>query len=181
MLKWSQMCYWSVFYPCLVSLLKCFPIPQCISRNFRLKKKNLVHFQLYWVRFWYHNFKLLKIKLNFFPLPLTYSFLFCIWTFIYVFSFIVSITLYTIIRSFPGGQTVKHLPAMQETQVQPLHREDSLGQEDPLEKGMATQSSILAWRIPWTEEPGRLQPMGLQSCNWLTNTYQIHISDVYHY
>ena len=51
---------------------------------------------------------------------------------------------------------VKNLPAMQETQVQ------SLGQEDSLEKGMATHSSILDWRIPWTEEPGRLQSMGLQ-------------------
>ena len=49
------------------------------------------------------------------------------------------------------AQRVKHLPAMQETQVQ------SLGQEDPLEKEMATVSSILAWRIPWTEEPGGLQ------------------------
>ena len=45
---------------------------------------------------------------------------------------------------------VKNLPAMRETQVR------SLGQEDPLEKGMATHSNILAWRIPWTEEPGRL-------------------------
>ena len=54
------------------------------------------------------------------------------------------------------AQTVKHLPAMQETWVQ------SLGLEDPLEKEMATHSSILAWRIPWTEEPGRLQSMGLQ-------------------
>ena len=53
-------------------------------------------------------------------------------------------------------QTVKHPPTMQETQVQ------SLGQEDPLEKEMATHSSTLAWEIPWTEEPGRLQPMGLQ-------------------
>ena len=53
-------------------------------------------------------------------------------------------------------QMVKHLPASQETQVQ------SLGREDPLEKEMATHSSILAWRIPWTEEPGRLQSMGLQ-------------------
>ena len=52
------------------------------------------------------------------------------------------------------AQVVKNLPAMQETQVQ------SLDQEDPLEKGMATQSSILAWRIPWTEKPGRLQSMG---------------------
>ena len=49
---------------------------------------------------------------------------------------------------------VKNSPAMQETQVQ------SLGQEDPLEKGMATNSSVVACRIPWTEEPGRLQSMG---------------------
>ena len=54
------------------------------------------------------------------------------------------------------SQMVKNLPAVQETQVQ------SLGQEDPLEKEMATQSSIPAWRIPWTEEPDRLQSMGLQ-------------------
>ena len=53
-------------------------------------------------------------------------------------------------------QTVKNLPAMQETQVQ------SLGREDPLEKGMAIHSSILSWRIPWTEEPGRVQSKGLQ-------------------
>ena len=51
---------------------------------------------------------------------------------------------------------VKNLPAMLETEVQ------SLGQEDPLEKGMATHSSILAWRIPWTEEPGGLQSRGSQ-------------------
>ena len=51
---------------------------------------------------------------------------------------------------------VKKLPTVWETQVQ------SLGQEVPLEKGMATHSSILAWRIPWIEEPGRLQSMGLQ-------------------
>ena len=54
------------------------------------------------------------------------------------------------------AQTVKNLPAMQETQVQ------SLGQEDPLEKGMVTHSSILAWEIPWTEETGGLQSMGSQ-------------------
>ena len=52
------------------------------------------------------------------------------------------------------AQVVKNLPEMQETKVQ------SLGWEDPLEKGMDTHSSILAWRIPWTEEPGRLQSMG---------------------
>ena len=54
------------------------------------------------------------------------------------------------------AQLVKNLPAMQETWVQ------SLGREDPLEKGMATYSSILAWRIPWTEELGGLQSMGWQ-------------------
>ena len=54
------------------------------------------------------------------------------------------------------AQTVKRLPTMRETRVQ------SLGREDPLEKEMATHSSILAWRIPWTEEPGGLQSMGSQ-------------------
>ena len=54
------------------------------------------------------------------------------------------------------AQMVKNPPAMQETQVQ------SLGWENPLEKGMAIHSSILAWRIPWTEESGRLQSMGSQ-------------------
>ena len=54
------------------------------------------------------------------------------------------------------AQTVKNPPAMQETWVQ------SLGWEDPLEEGMATHSSILAWRIPWTEAPDGLQSMGLQ-------------------
>ena len=52
------------------------------------------------------------------------------------------------------AQTVKNPPEMQETQVQ------SLDGEDPMEKGMAAHSSILAWEIPWTEEPGRLQSMG---------------------
>ena len=54
-------------------------------------------------------------------------------------------------------QLVKSLPAMQETWVR------SVGWKDPLEKEMVTHSSILAWRIPWTEEPGGLQPMGSQS------------------
>ena len=53
------------------------------------------------------------------------------------------------------AQTVKHLPAIPETQVQ------SLGREDPLEEEMATHSSTLAWKIPWIEESGRLQSMGL--------------------
>ena len=54
------------------------------------------------------------------------------------------------------AQTVKNLPVRQDTQLR------SLGQEDPLEKGMATHSSNLAWRIPWTELPGGLQYMGSQ-------------------
>ena len=62
---------------------------------------------------------------------------------------------------------VKNLPAKQETWVQ------SLGQEDPLEKEMATHSSILAWRIPWTEEPGGLQSTGLKE---LDMTKRLHFS-----
>ena len=62
----------------------------------------------------------------------------------------------TIIWASLVAQTVKNLPAMQEIKVQ------SLDWEDPLEKGMATHSSILTWIIPWTEEPGGLQSMGLQ-------------------
>ena len=60
------------------------------------------------------------------------------------------------VLGFPSGSVVKHPPAMWETWVQ------SLGQEDPLEKEMATHSSILAWEIPWTEEPGKLQFIGSQ-------------------
>ena len=66
------------------------------------------------------------------------------------------------------AQVVKNLPAMWETQVQ------SLGQEDPLEKGKATPSSILAWRIPWAEEPGGPQSSWghkeLDTTEWLTHT-----------
>ena len=58
--------------------------------------------------------------------------------------------------TFLVGQTVKNLPAMWETWVR------SLGWEDPLEEGMGTHSNILAWEIPWTEEPGGLQSMGSQ-------------------
>ena len=69
---------------------------------------------------------------------------------------------------FLGGSVVKNLPAKQETWVH------SPGQEDPLEMGMATHSSILAWRIPWTEEPGRLQSMGSQRVghDWATKHTQ---------
>ena len=62
-------------------------------------------------------------------------------------------------KDFPGGSVVNNLPAlqkMQETRVR------SLGGEDPLEKGMAIHSSVLAWRISWTEEPGGLQSMGFK-------------------
>ena len=67
------------------------------------------------------------------------------------------------------AQSVRNLPAVQETSV------PSLGQEDPLEKKMASHSSILAWKIPWTEEPGRIQSMGSQRLqhNWVTNTHSI--------
>ena len=63
------------------------------------------------------------------------------------------------------AQRLNHLPAVQETRIQ------SLSQEDPLKKEMATHSSILAWRIPWMEEPGRLQSMGSQRVghNWVTS------------
>ena len=63
------------------------------------------------------------------------------------------------------AQTVKNQPAMQETRVQSLHW------EDPLEKEMATHSSILAWRIPWTEEPGGLQSTaGGVTKSWMSQT-----------
>ena len=72
-----------------------------------------------------------------------------------------------LILGFPVAQLVKNLPAVWETWAR------SLGWEDPLEKGMATDSSILAWRIPQTEAPGRLQSMGLQRVrhNWVTFTH----------
>ena len=68
--------------------------------------------------------------------------------------------------AFLVAQMVKNLSAVQESQVW------SLGRDDPLEKGMATHSSILAWRIPWTEEPGGLQSMGSQRLghDWVTHT-----------
>ena len=66
-------------------------------------------------------------------------------------------------RNISVSSVGKNLPAMQETQVQ------FLGREDPLEKEMATHSSILAWRIPWTEEPGGLQSMGRRSQTWLSD------------
>ena len=73
------------------------------------------------------------------------------------FSLCPCLSVSTSIRASLVAQMVKILPARGETQVQPL------GWEDPLEEGMAVHSSILAWRIPWTEEPGGLQSMGSQS------------------
>ena len=72
------------------------------------------------------------------------------------------------------AQAVKNLPAMQETWVR------SLGQEDPLEEGMATPSGILAWRIPWTEEPDGLQSTGSQRVGHdsVTNTFTFKGLDV---
>ena len=71
--------------------------------------------------------------------------------------------------ALPIAQTVKNLPAMQETQVRPQ------SQEDPLEKGMAAHSSILTWRIPWTEGPGGLQSMMLQEeLNTTEATEHVH-------
>ena len=72
------------------------------------------------------------------------------------------------------AQSVKNLPAVQKSWVR------SLGREDPLEKEMAAHSSILAWEISWTEEPGGLQSMGLQRVghDWLTNTYLLIASSL---
>ena len=62
-------------------------------------------------------------------------------------------------KDFPGGSVVNNLPALQKMQETWVR---SLGGEDPLEKGMAIHSSVLAWRISWTEEPGGLQSMGFK-------------------
>ena len=69
---------------------------------------------------------------------------------------IIILTFITVLWAYLVAQMVKNLPAIQETNVRPL------GRDDPLEKGMATHSSILAWRVPWTEEPNGLQSMGSQ-------------------
>jgi len=72
---------------------------------------------------------------------------------------------------FPNGSAVKNLPVMQEQEIW------SLGQEDPLEEGMATQASILAWRMPRTEETGQIQSMQLQRVgyNWSNLAYTLTI------
>ena len=83
----------------------------------------------------------------------------------------LKLILYIYIWASLVAQRLKHLPAMQETWVR------SLGWEDPLEKGMATYSSILAWRIPWMEEPGGLPSTGSQRVghDWATSLIYIYI------
>ena len=87
------------------------------------------------------------------------------------FSFL-ALSVFYLGRSSLGAQTVKNLPAVWETWVR------SLGWEDPLEEGIATHSSILAWRIPSTEEPGGLQSMGLQRVrhDWATKASTVQVS-----
>ena len=72
---------------------------------------------------------------------------------------IVFLSLSLSLLGFPGGSEVNNLPAMQEPQEM---RVQSLGREDPLEEDMASHSSILTWRIPWAEEPGGPESIGLQ-------------------
>ena len=101
-----------------------------------------------------HSSHIIAIKLNFF--------IFLLWQGIYNTKWASLVV-----------QTVKNLPAMQETRVQ------SLGRGDPLEEGIATHSSILAWRIPQTQEPGRLQPMGLQRVKATEATWYPHNRCIY--
>ena len=99
---------------------------------------------------------------------------------------------YHLVPVGPGGSTVKNPPAIQELQETQV---GSLGREDPLEEGIATHSGILAWTIPWTEEPDRLQSMGLQkswtqlrqlskhTCIGLLVTFVptiLHLRDLFH-
>ena len=88
----------------------------------------------------------------------------------------ICVCIYIYIYGLPGGSVVKNPPAMQEMQV------PSLGQEDPLEEEMATHSSILAWRIPWTEELCSLESMRSQRVghNVVTEHAHMHMSDTTH-
>ena len=89
----------------------------------------------------YPEGSLAKVTVQFFTPGKYFSFLICLFIYLSIYLSFIYISV---------APMVKNLPTMQETRVR------SLGQEDPLEKGMATRSSILPWRIPWTEEPGRL-------------------------
>ena len=103
-------------------------------------------------KFYYHSCNFQKLFL-------------ILWTFLLYHPFFVWLTHYPLFGASLVAQMVKNLPAMQETWVR------SLGWEHFLEKGIpASHSSILAWRIPWTEEPGQLQPIGSQRVgHWLTD------------
>ena len=85
----------------------------------------------------------------------------------------------TIVADFPSGSMVKNLPAKEEMQVW------SLGQQDPLEKEMATHSSSLAWKIPWTEKPGGLWTTVSHSQTWLkqlsTHYYMLHMLPTFYF
>ena len=93
---------------------------------------------------------------------------FCFLRYLFV-SEMLKLSLITLNWASLVAQMVKNLPVMQETQIW------SLGWEDPLEKEMATHSSILAWEIPWTEEPGGLQSMGLQRVRHQAQSDQAHM------
>ena len=111
----------------------------------------------------------LNIFLLFFPISTVLfrylTFFPCFW-FCVVVSLVFSVCFH-LWRTSLEAQMVKHLSTMRETRVQ------SLGWEDPLEKEMAIHSSTIAWKIPWTEEPGRLQSMGSQRVghNWVTSLH----------
>ena len=108
-------------------------------------------------------------------IPLRFPFLLTFSLSLLLFSFILSLLYPSVMNiCFPGGLVVKNLPAVQDTQVW------FLGWEDPLEKDMATYSSILAWRILWTEEHGGLQSMGSQRVrhNWAINTFMNILSAI---
>ena len=113
---------------------------------FGIHNFNILRHHFFFLRHGFTNILSLILYLNFFQIK---GFKLCLFCFL----------------AFLVAQRIKRLPAMQETWVQ------SLGQEDPLEKEMATHSSILAWRIPWTEEPGELQSTGSQRVghNWVTS------------
>ena len=131
----------------------------CFSKSFKILcifKRHSKYFLFSKIHI-FIKFSISKLALNF--LFLTFSFKICLISCFPIFSY----------RSTFVAKMLKNLPAIQEIQVQ------SLGWEDPLEKGMTTHSSILVWKIPWTEEPGELQSMGLQRVrhNWVTIIFKL--------
>ena len=92
----------------------------------------------------------LHVTATFNTLPNLFYRSFYVWFSVYIFLIYIIYISYIFILGFPGGSAVKKLPAMQEAQETWVR---SLGQEDPLEEGMSTHSSIIAWRIPWAGSP----------------------------